>query len=119
MKTLGVLCHVTSLRNEYGIGDFGRSSLDFVDLLAKNNIKIWQVLPLTETDEYNCPYRSMCYFAYDEMFVSPGDLLDRKLIKENDLAELKIVARGKKTNYKRRTRNSRSVRFDDYQFRTE
>ena len=63
-KEFGVLCHISSLVSDYGVGDFGRSSFEFIDFLAKQKIDIWQVLPLTETNEYNCPYGSMCYFAF-------------------------------------------------------
>lgn len=48
-KQVGVLCHVTSIPSDYGVGDFGRSSFEFIDFLAENNIQIWQILPLNET----------------------------------------------------------------------
>ncbi|MBR2909393.1 MAG: 4-alpha-glucanotransferase [Clostridia bacterium] len=83
-KEFGVLCHISSLVSNYGVGDFGRSSFEFIDFLAKQKIDIWQVLPLTETNEYNCPYGSMCYFAFDTMFIDPEDLVERGLISRLD-----------------------------------
>lgn len=98
-KKFGVLCHVSSLLSEYGIGDFGKSSLDFIDFLSSNKIDVWQVLPLTETNDYNCPYGSMCYFAFDTMYIDPQNLLEFGLIKSED----EINARrqhSRKVNYK-------------------
>lgn len=98
-KEFGILCNVSSLLSEYGIGDFGKSAFEFVDFLAENKVNIWQVLPLTETNEYNCPYGSMSYFAFDTMYVSPDDLIKRGLIKEEDLRILKNIPKRDKVNY--------------------
>ena len=67
-KEIGILCHVSSLPSKYGVGDFGEEAYKFVDFLAKNGVKIWQILPLNQTGETNCPYYSDCSFSYDEMF---------------------------------------------------
>ena len=50
-----LILHPTSLPNGYGIGDFGKESYRFVDLLNESKTKVWQVLPLGITDniEYN------------------------------------------------------------------
>lgn len=99
MKELGVLCHITSLKSDYGVGDFGRSARDFIDFLSENNVSIWQILPLNETNEYNCPYASTCYFSFDEMFVDPDQLLADGKIREEDLVWLKKSMNFKKVNY--------------------
>ena len=49
-RAAGILLHISSLPNEYGIGTMGRAAYKFVDLLANNGIKYWQVLPLVQTD---------------------------------------------------------------------
>lgn len=98
-KDLGVLVHVCSLKSEYGIGDFGKSSIEFIDFLKNKNIKIWQILPLSETNEYNCPYSSMCYFAYDPMYVDVEDLVERKLISILELKTLKKLPYKSKIDY--------------------
>ena len=88
-KTLGVLCHVSSIPSQYGIGDFGKSSFDFIDFLAENHIGIWQILPLNTTNIYNCPYASTCCYSFDEMYVDPQDLLKKGYVKTQDLKILK------------------------------
>lgn len=98
---LGILCHVSSLPSKFGIGDFGTASKKFIDLLSKNNITLWQILPLNKTNEYNCPYGSLCYFALDEMFVSPDDLLEQKLIEKQHLKNLLKLKKSKKVCYKK------------------
>lgn len=98
-KDLGILCHVSSLVSKYGIGDFGKSSIDFIDFLSKAKLDIWQILPLTETNIYNCPYGSLCFFSLDLMFIDPDDLLKRRLIKKADLRELLKAPKTKKVNY--------------------
>ena len=61
-KEIGILCHITSLPSIYGVGDFGKAAYKFVDFLAKNKVSIWQILPLNQTGETNCPYYSNCSF---------------------------------------------------------
>lgn len=98
-KQIGVLCHVTSIPSDYGVGDFGRSSFEFIDFLAENNIQIWQILPLNETNVYNCPYASTCYFSYEECLVDPEALLNANLINKQDLNGLKKLAKTKKVKF--------------------
>ena len=68
-KKLGVLCHVSSIPSKFGIGDFGKASLDFIDFMARKGLEIWQILPLNSTNKYNCPYGSTCCYSFDEMYV--------------------------------------------------
>jgi energy-coupling factor transporter ATP-binding protein EcfA2 len=86
-KQIGILCHVTSIPSEFGIGDFGVSSKNFLDALADNNINIWQILPLNITNKFNCPYSSFCYFSYDEMLVGLETFLSSGVITEEDVKE--------------------------------
>lgn len=95
-KNFGVLCHVSSLASNYGVGDVGCSAREFIKFLANNKIDVWQILPLNVTNEYNCPYGSNNAFSIDPMFVCPEDLLKRKLIKSKHLKALK----GLKDTYK-------------------
>ena len=98
-KQLGILCHVSSVPSDFGIGDFGVSSKNFLDTLADNNINIWQVLPLNITNKYNCPYSSFCYFSYDEMLVGLETFLSSGVITEEDVKELRKLSNTKKVNY--------------------
>ena len=99
-KELGVLCHVTSLPSKFGIGDFGKPCYDFIDFLSKNNINVWQILPLNHANEFNCPYGAQNSFAFDEMFADLTCLKKWKLIKNKDLKELRKLENTEKVNYK-------------------
>lgn len=117
-KTFGVLCHISSIPSKYGVGDFGKASKNFIDLLAKNNIGLWQILPLNKTNEFNCPYSTICSIAFDEMFVCPDALLEQKLIDEKDLKNLKKLKKTKKVQYqkvKKEKINSSTSPFQIYQ----
>ncbi len=100
MKNLGVLCHISSLPSEYGIGDFGASSFKFVDYLKTTPVKLWQILPLNPTNQCNCPYGTMCSFTFDEMFCDPMDLVKTYGINKNELITLKSLENTTLVNYK-------------------
>lgn len=100
MKKLGVLCHVSSLPNDYGIGDFGECCHYFIDFLEQYNINIWQILPLSNTNDSNCPYGAMSSLTFDEQYISPEYLVFLGLVDEEELNTLKKL------------KNSKKVRFD-------
>ena len=68
-RGLGVLCHISSLPNEYGIGSLGKEAYDFVDLLKKSNVKYWQILPLQQTGYGDSPYQSVCCTSGNPYFI--------------------------------------------------
>ncbi|NQY32926.1 MAG: 4-alpha-glucanotransferase, partial [Coraliomargarita sp.] len=45
-RDCGILMHPTSLPNAFGVGDFGPSAHEWLELLAKAKQNLWQVLPL-------------------------------------------------------------------------
>lgn len=98
-KTLGVLCHVSSIPNKYGIGDFGKCCYDFIDFLGKNGIGIWQILPLSNTNEHNCPYGATSSLTFDEQYINPDHLVSLGLVKECELKTLKKLAKTHKVRF--------------------
>ena len=98
-KDLGVLCHISSLVGEFGIGDFGKSCFQFVDFLHQNNFNLWQILPLNKTNEFNCPYASICTYSKDEMYLSLDEYIENKQITLKDLSKLKRLSFSKKVKY--------------------
>ena len=78
-RTSGVLLHISSLPNKYGIGDFGQSALDFVDFLVETEQQYWQILPLTTTSFGDSPYQSFSAFAGNTHFIDFDQLIDFKL----------------------------------------
>lgn len=88
MRTNGILMALSSLPNKYGVGDFGKTSYEFVDIIKRCGIKFWQMLPLNPLGSGNSPYSSVCSFALDpiyidlEEFVEDGLLLGLKSLNE-------------------------------------
>ncbi len=89
----GILCHVSSLPNDYGIGDFGKASFDFIDSLASAGQKYWQVLPLNPVGDGFSPYSSVCSFAGEWMYISPAILLREKLLKPSEVTHQAVKAK--------------------------
>ena len=80
MKEKGVLLPIFSLPSKYGIGDFGYEAYEFIDILSKNNIRYWEILPINECNTH--PYSPVSYYALEEEYISLDKLAERGLIKE-------------------------------------
>ncbi|MDY6368171.1 MAG: 4-alpha-glucanotransferase, partial [Clostridia bacterium] len=83
----GILLPIFSLPSKYGAGSFGKESFDFIDFLAKSNVKLWQILPLVQTGYGNSPYSSVCSTSFNPYFISVEKLKDEGLLDEEDLLE--------------------------------
>lgn len=46
MRKAGVLMPVSALPSRIGAGELGEAAFHFIELLKKNHVKIWQILPL-------------------------------------------------------------------------
>ena len=86
-RASGILMHVSSLPGEYGIGDLGNSSRNFVDFLASGGQSYWQILPLVPVSAIfgNSPYMSCSAFAGNPLLISPELLLQDGRIQPSDL----------------------------------
>lgn len=80
MKQTGILMSVSSLSAPYGVGELGNEAFEWIDTLHKNNIDIWQILPLNPTGYGNSPYQPYSSFAGDEIYISLKTLADEGLI---------------------------------------
>ena len=78
---IGILLPVASLPGKYGIGDFSRNAIKFLDWLKENGYAYWQVLPLNPLGPGNSPYMSTCSEALDERYIDLDDLKRMGLIK--------------------------------------
>lgn len=88
----GILCHISSLPNDYGIGSMGREAYEFVDLLVKYGVKYWQILPLQQTGFGDSPYQSVSCTSGNPYFIDLEDLHRQGLIdgEELDSARVKL-----------------------------
>lgn len=75
IKHSGILCHVSSLPTEYGIGDFGPCAYKFIDDLALAGQTHWQMLPIGNTNDSGCPYSTDSAFGCADFYVSPELLI--------------------------------------------
>lgn len=85
----GILLHVSSLPNDYGIGGFGEECFAFIDFLAGAGARYWQVLPLVPTGFGNSPYQSPAAGMLNPYFISLPELAKRSLLTEGELSSAK------------------------------
>lgn len=81
----GVLLHISSLPNDYGIGSMGEAAYRFVDLVADAGLTLWQVLPLNVTSFGDSPYQSPSAFAGNPYFIDLDELMRDGLLKPTEL----------------------------------
>ena len=81
----GVLMPIFSLPSKYGIGDFGKESYNFIDLLKKSGQKVWQILPLVQTGYGNSPYSSVCADSFSPYYISIELLLEQGLLTKEEI----------------------------------
>ncbi|MCR8968407.1 4-alpha-glucanotransferase [Facklamia sp. 7083-14-GEN3] len=84
-RSSGVLMHISSLPNKYGIGSFGQSAYDFVDFLYESKQKFWQILPLTTTSYGDSPYQSFSAYAGNPYFIDLDCLQEEGLLKAEEI----------------------------------
>lgn len=84
MRKAGILIPIASLPSQFGIGDFGPTSYEFVDLIKATGFKIWQILPLNPLGYGNSPYQSYSSKAMDELYISLELLEKQGLIKKTE-----------------------------------
>ena len=76
-RKAGILLPIASLPSTTGIGDFGTEAYKFVDLLAENKVKLWQILPLNPLGYGHSPYQPFSSFAIDEIYADLSELAGR------------------------------------------
>jgi len=82
MKETGILLAVSSLPSPYGVGDLGPAALDWLELLHRSGVTLWQILPLNPTGYGNSPYQPYSSCAGDEMYLSLQLLARQGLLPE-------------------------------------
>ncbi len=81
----GILLHISSLPNRYGIGSFGKECYDFIDFLVEAKHSVWEILPLGQTGFGDSPYSSVCSNSYNPYFISLDALCEKGLLKRKEL----------------------------------
>lgn len=70
MRKAGILQAISSLPSRHGIGDFGRSAYQFIDMISDAHARIWQILPINPLGFGNSPYQPYSSKAIDEIYIS-------------------------------------------------
>lgn len=84
----GVLLHPTAFPGTPGSGTFGASARAWIDLLGREGVGVWQILPLAPTDGTGSPYSSPSGSALNPWLIDADDLLEAGLISSGDHARL-------------------------------
>lgn len=97
-RSSGILLHVSSLPDNYGIGTMGHDAYEFIDFLEEAGQQLWQILPLGPTGYGNSPYQSFSAFAGNILLISMDRLKEDGLVTGEDLATMPQLAT-KKVEY--------------------
>lgn len=81
MGKRGLLLAVSSLPGKYGIGDFSDEAFEFIKILKRNHVDVWQILPLNPIGYGHSPYQPFSSYVFDEIYISLEDLRKRGYIK--------------------------------------
>lgn len=88
----GVLCHISSLPNKYGIGSLGREAYEFADFLKKSRVKYWQILPLVQTGYGDSPYQTVYCNSGNPYFIDLESLKEQGFLDEEELQSAEMPA---------------------------
>ena len=80
MRKSGILMHITSLPNPYGIGTMGKCAYDFVDFLCRAGQSYWQILPISPTGYGDSPYQALSTYAGNHYLIDLDVLVEAGLL---------------------------------------
>lgn len=75
---------LASLPSDFGIGDLGQSSFEFIDFLSNSGIDCWQLLPLVPLGKGNSPYYSVSCYAGEPLYIDLKELAKDGLLSISD-----------------------------------
>ncbi len=90
-RVAGTCIHFSSLPSPLGIGDIGDAAIDFIDLIARTKLTVWQVLPVGPTSFGDSPYQTLSTFAGNEMLIGLEPLVRQGLLEDRDLSALQVL----------------------------
>ncbi len=81
MREAGVLMPVSALPSRVGAGELGEAAFHFIELLKRNHVRIWQILPLNPVGYGNSPYQPYSSCAGDDIYISLDTLAEEGCLK--------------------------------------
>jgi len=85
-RSSGILMHISSLPNVYGIGALSLEAYEFVDFCKMASFSYWQILPLNPTGYGDSPYSSFSTFAGNPYFIDLTELVGKDELSNADLS---------------------------------
>lgn len=98
-RASGVLMPISSLPSPYGIGTFGKSAYDFVDILVRAKQSCWQILPINPTGFADSPYQCFSTFAGNPYFIDLDMLCEDFLLSKSESDKLSWGSNAQKVDY--------------------
>lgn len=105
----GILMHISSLPNAYGIGTLGKEAYSFIDFLKKSGQRYWQVLPIGPTNFSNSPYQTFSIYAGNPYFIDLDLLKEQKFLDESDYQGIDFGYNNEVVNYEKIFKNKLDV----------
>lgn len=87
-RQCGVLLHPTSLPAASGCGTLGAAARDWVALLGREGVGVWQLLPVAPPDGTGSPYSSPSGSALNPWLLDADDLVDGGFLTATQRQEL-------------------------------
>lgn len=115
----GIIMHITSLPNKYGIGSFGQEAFRFVDFLKNAGQKYWQVLPLGPTGYGDSPYQCFSAFAGNPYFIGLDLLVKDGLLGLEDIEGVDLGQEEQRVDYYKIFKNKMDILRKAYKNNTE
>ena len=91
MRSAGVLLHPTALPGPGGCGTFGAVAHDWVRLLGRSGVGVWQLLPLAPPDGTGSPYSSPSGSALNPWFLDADVLVAEGFLTALDRDDLPVA----------------------------
>lgn len=114
-RSSGILMHISSLNNNFGIGSFGDEAYEFVDFLVESGQKYWQILPLGHTSYGDSPYQCFSAFAGNPHFINFSILKDKRLLKEEDFKDVDFGSDEEIIDYGKIFENRKPILYKAYE----
>lgn len=99
MRNSGILMHISSLANNYGIGKLGKEAYAFIDFLIESKQKLWQILPISQTSYGDSPYQSFSCYAGNPYFIDFETLEEEGLLESSDYKTIEWSKDDSKVDY--------------------
>ncbi len=83
----GILLHITSLPNKFGLGCLSKEAYEFIDFLSEAKCKYWQTLPVNPVYYGDCPYSCYSSFSINTALIDLSEYLTEDELRKIGFSE--------------------------------